>query len=137
MEAGSASYRCTFGGKTECCGLNCTDMTWRQKIHQTNKRRLLYVISSIPNLMLVSGCSSTVLRTLNSSLFDHGIQYPFCFDVFSLLQIKHQRNGSVFWRIHFFSVVNFAGMAIWTNHWLHSLLNCSDYLSSARFRKFR
>ena len=51
---------------------------------------LLSFISSKPNLVSISGCTSMVFQALESSgLFDYGIQYPFRFDVFSLRKRMH------------------------------------------------
>ena len=52
---------------------------------------LLSFISSMPNLVSISGCTtSMVFQALESSgLFDYGIQYPFRFDVFSLRKLMH------------------------------------------------
>ena len=47
---------------------------------------LLSFLSSKPNLVSISGCSSMIFRALETrGLFNLGIQYPFRFEVFSSL----------------------------------------------------
>ena len=72
---------------------------------------LLSVVSSKPNLVSVSGCSSMVFRALETrGLFNRGIQYPFRFEVFSLPELIHPtalQTGYIFGRIDIFSQLKF------------------------------
>ena len=64
---------------------------------------MLSCVSSKPNLVSISGCSSMVLQALESSdLYDYGIQYPFRFEAFSLPDFMHPnplQTSHVFGRI--------------------------------------
>ena len=72
---------------------------------------LLSFVSSKPNLVSISGCSSMIFKTLETcGLFNHGIQYPFRFEVFSLPELMHPealQTGYFFGRIDFFSQLKF------------------------------
>ena len=72
---------------------------------------LLSVVSSKPNLVSVSGCSSVVFRALETcGLFNRGIQYLFRFEVFSLPELMHPtalQTGYIFGRIDIFSQLKF------------------------------
>ena len=72
---------------------------------------LLSFVSSKPNLVSISGCSSMIFRALETcGLFNHGIQYPFRFKVFSLPELMHPealQTGYIFGRIDIFSQLKF------------------------------
>ena len=72
---------------------------------------LLSFVSSKPNLVGISGCSSMIFRALETcGLFDHGIQYPFRFEVLSLPELMHPgalQTRYVFGRIDIFSQLKF------------------------------
>ena len=66
--------------------------------------RIFSFLSVQPQIVSVSGCPSELIPVLEQSkLLTKGIQYPFRFDAFSLPKIMHQRWGSVFGGINFFS----------------------------------
>ena len=70
--------------------------------------RILSFLSVQPQLVSVSGCPSELILILEQSkLLTKGIQYLFRFDAFSLPKIMHQRWGSVFGAINFFSQLRF------------------------------
>ena len=72
---------------------------------------LLSCVSSKPNLVSISGCSSMVFQALESSkLYEHGIQYPFRFEAFSLPDLMHPnalQTTHVFGRIGMFSQLKY------------------------------
>ena len=69
---------------------------------------VLFFLSSQPQIVSVFGCPSYLIPILEQSkLLTKGIQYPFRFNAFSSLTIMHQRWGSVFWGINFFSQLRF------------------------------
>ena len=72
---------------------------------------LLSFVSTKPNLVTISGCSSMVFRALETcGLFSHGIQYPFRFEVFSLPELMHPealQTSYIFGRIDIFSQLKF------------------------------
>ena len=79
--------------------------------------RLLSVLSTQPQIVSVSGCpaelipllecSSRFQSVLASCFFQKVIEYPFLFDAFSLPDLMHERWGSVFGTISFFSQLKF------------------------------
>ena len=72
---------------------------------------LLSCVSSKPNLVSISGCSSMVFQAFESSkLYEHGIQYPFRFEAFSLPDLMHPnalQTTHVFGRIDMFSQLKY------------------------------
>ena len=72
---------------------------------------LLSCVSSKPNLVSISGCSSMVFQALeSSSLYEHGIQYPFRFEAFSMPDFMHPnalQTSHVFGRIDMFSQLKY------------------------------
>ena len=70
--------------------------------------RIFSILSVQPQLVSVSGCPSEFLPILErSGLLVKGIRYPFRFDVVSLPKLMHQKWGSVFGVINFFSQLRF------------------------------
>ena len=70
--------------------------------------RLLSAISAQPQIVSVSGCPAELIPLLERScFFQKGIEYPFRFDALSLLSMMHERWGSVFGSISFFSQLKF------------------------------
>ena len=70
--------------------------------------RLLSVLSTQPQIVSVSGCPAEVIPLLERScLFQKGIEYPFRFDALCLPDLMHERWGSVFGTISFFSQLKF------------------------------
>ena len=72
---------------------------------------LLSCVSSKPNLVSISGCSSMAFQALESSdLYDNGIQYPFRFEAFSIPDFMHPNplhTSHVFGRIDMFSQLKY------------------------------
>ena len=70
--------------------------------------RLLSVLSTQPQIVSVSGCPAQLIPLLERScFFQKGIEYPFRFDALSLPDMMHERWGSVFGTISFFSQLKF------------------------------
>ena len=70
--------------------------------------RIFSFLSVQPQLVSVSRCPSELIPILEQSgLLTKGIQYPFRFDTFSLPKLMHQKWGSVFGGINFFSQLRF------------------------------
>ena len=70
--------------------------------------RILSFLSVQPQMVSLSGCPSELIPILEQSkLLSKGIQYPFRFDAFSLPKVMHQRRGSIFGGINFFSQLRF------------------------------
>ena len=68
----------------------------------------LLVLSTQPQIVRVSGCPAEVIPLLERScLFQKGIEYPFRFDALCLPDLMHERWGSVFGTISFFSQLKF------------------------------
>ena len=64
--------------------------------------RLLSLLSTAPQIVCMSGCTSDVLRTVEQSgLMKKSIEYPFRYQVTSIHRLMHKREGSVFGRINF------------------------------------
>ena len=72
---------------------------------------LLSFVSTKPDLVSISGCSSMIFKTLETcGLFNHGIQYPFRFEIFSLPELMHPdalQTSYIFGRIDIFSQLKF------------------------------
>ena len=69
---------------------------------------VLSVLSTQPQIVSVSGCPAEVIPLLERScLFQKGIEYPFRFDALCLPDLMHERWGSVFGTISFFSQLKF------------------------------
>ena len=70
--------------------------------------RLLSMLSTQPQIVSVSGCPAEIIPLLERScLLQKGIEYPFRFDALSLPDMMHERWGSVFGTISFFSQLKF------------------------------
>ena len=70
--------------------------------------RLLSVLSAQPQIVSVSGCPAERIPVLeHSGYFERGIEYPFRFDALSLPDKMHEKWGSVFGAISFFSQLKF------------------------------
>ena len=70
--------------------------------------RIFSFLSRQPKLVSVSGCPSELITILEQSKrLTKWIQCPFRFDAYSLPRIMHQRWGSVFRGINFFSLLRF------------------------------
>ena len=70
--------------------------------------RLLSLISSVHNLVSVSGGPSAILQTLfQCGLFKNAVQYTFRFEVLSLPRLIHQKYESFFGKIGFFSKLKY------------------------------
>ena len=70
--------------------------------------RLLFLLSTAPQIVCMSGCTVSVLRTVEkSSLQKKGIEYPFRYQVTSLHKLMHKREGSVFGPSDFYSQLKY------------------------------
>ena len=70
--------------------------------------RLLSVLSTQPQIVSVSGCPSELIPLPERScFFQKRIEYPFRLDALSLPEMMHERRGSVFGTISFFSQLMF------------------------------
>ena len=75
--------------------------------------RLLSITSSKSKLVSVSGCSSSIVQSIDDcEEFLYGVQYFFRFDVFSLPSIMHQTDVNVFGIVYMFSQLKFLVVAL-------------------------
>ena len=90
---------------------------------------LLSCVSSKPNLVSISGCSSMVFQALESSdLYNYGIQYPFRFQAFSVPDFMHPnplQTSHVFGHIDMFSQLKYLVFFLRGSHGRYNVLNCA------------
>ena len=75
--------------------------------------RLLSFLSTAPQIVCISGCTSDVLQAIeDSKLLEKGIEYPLRYQAISLPKMMLKRKGSVFGRIDMHTQLKFL-LASW------------------------